>query len=77
MTVLQYILSVHNFGAGGFWSMDNPTKAASNSEIRIWMAKGCLSINGEVSRNPHEVIDYPLHRVVLFPKNALKRITLL
>lgn len=77
MTVLQYLISLHTFGAGRFWSKEKPKEPASNSELRRWIAKGSFAINGEPCTDPNEVIDFPLHSVILFPKNPLKRITLL
>jgi hypothetical protein len=76
MTVLQYLMSIHNFGKGGFWSMENPKTQASNSELRRWIKSNALYINGHPV-TAEEEIDYPLHRVVLFPKNDRKRISLL
>jgi hypothetical protein len=76
MTVLEYLLRIHNFGAGRFWSMENPKIPASNSEIKRWLKANVLQING-YSVTIDEIIDYPLHRVVLFPKNQNKRISLL
>jgi len=79
MTALQYILSIHNFGSGltktGFWSHEQ-NKIASNSEIRRWIENGSILINHErVTCN--EVIDFPLHSVILFPKSDKRRITVL
>lgn len=77
MTVLQYLISLHTFGSGRFWSTEKPLETASNSELRRWIAKGSFAINGVSRTDPNEIIDYPIHSVVLFPKNPKKRITLL
>lgn len=74
-TALQYLLKVHHYGAGGFWSTENPKAPASNSELRRWINQKCLLINDEAV-TVDEVLDFPLHSVILFPKSK-KRITLL
>lgn len=76
MTALQYLIAVHAFGAGGFWSIESPKKPASNSELRRWITQQSLHINGEPV-TVDEVLDYPLHTVVLFPKSQRRRCTLL
>lgn len=76
MTALQYLISIHSLGSCGFWSMENPKSPASNSELRRWIKNSAFHINGHAV-SVDEVIDFPLHRVVLFPKNEKKRITLM
>jgi hypothetical protein len=75
LTALQYLIQVHTYGAGRFWSVENPKKAASNSELRRWIDQKSLYINGRpVTCN--EVLDYDFDSVILFPKNARRRVTL-
>lgn len=50
---------------------------ASNSELRRWIERGSVEINGHVDRDPKEVIDYPVLSVVIHPKSAKRRTTLL
>ncbi len=77
INALAYILAIHNYGAGGFWSIENPKKPASNSEIRRWMNNSVVSING-VAVKPTDWIDLEtLESVILFPKNPKRKITLL
>ena len=77
MIALNYILRIHNYGGGGFWSIESPKKPASNSEIRRWMNNGVIHING-VAVKPSDFIDLEtLESVILFPKNPKRKITLL
>jgi hypothetical protein len=76
LTALQWLIAIHSFGAGRFWSMEKPKEPASNSELRRWIEKGCLQINDEIV-GVKDILDYPFHSVVLFPKNPKRRITLL
>jgi hypothetical protein len=75
MTALEYLLEIHELGSCGFWSKENPNIPASRSEIRRWLANGVLHINGKAVK-ADDIIDYEIKTVVLFPKNALKRVTL-
>jgi hypothetical protein len=58
----------------GFWSNEKPRERASNSELRRWFSKGCVSINGRVIQKWDEPIDRIVD-FVIFPKNDKKRIT--
>ena len=46
MNAYQYLLSIHRYGSGGFWSKENPKIQASNSEIKRWIQANVLHING-------------------------------
>ena len=75
-TALQYLRIVHNFGAGGFYSIDMPGRPASNSELARWIKQGMLHIN----ERPVKVGDWidldNTQSVILFPKNR-RRTTLI
>lgn len=75
-TALNYLLELHNFRKAGFWSVDMPGKPASNTEVRRWLERGCLHINGRAVK-ADELLDYDFHSVVLFPKSPKRRCTLL
>jgi hypothetical protein len=76
LTAFKFLVEIQNFGAGRFWSMENPKIPASNSELKRWIKANAFHINGRPV-TPDEVIDYELVSVVLFPKNGKKRITIL
>ena len=46
---------------------------ASNGELKRWLENGAVVVNGE-KLQWDEVMDFPVHSVVLFPNN---RVTLL
>lgn len=76
MTALEYLIAVHGYGAGRFWSVENPKKPASNSELRRWLSQSSLHVNG-VAVRPESPMPEHLDSVVLFPKNPRRRVTLL
>ena len=78
MTALDYILRVHRAGSDrdtprGFWSREMKG-IASNSEVRRWLDNAAIRFNGR-GLKPKEMLDFPLHSIVLFPKG--ERITIL
>lgn len=76
MRALPLLLRIHHFGAGGFWSVENPKKPASNSEIRRWMNNGAVHINGKEAK-PDDWVDMDeLESLVLFPKSNKRRNTI-
>lgn len=76
ITALQWLMDIHTLGAGRFWSMDKPLERASNSELKRWLEKGCLQINGTIV-GAKDILTLPIHSAVLFPKNSKRRITLI
>lgn len=77
LTALKFLMEIHQFGAGRFWSKEKPREPASNSELRRWIdQRNALQINGQIVKC-NDVIDYDIESVVLFPKNPGARITLL
>ena len=73
MTAMDWLLEL-NFVCCGFWSNEKPKEKASNSELRRWFNKGCVSINGKIIVKFDEVID-KVNDFIIFPKNDKKRIT--
>jgi hypothetical protein len=69
MTALEWFLRL-NKGVGGFWSTENPSKPASNSEIRRWFDKGSIVINGERPKI-HDVIG-SIETCVIHPKGKAR-----
>jgi hypothetical protein len=49
---------------------------ASNSELKRWLQNSVVWVNGEVLKWDEEM-NFPIHSVVLYPKNEQKRTTLL
>ena len=76
-TALQYLIEVHNCGKGRFWSKNNPTIAASNTELRQWINSNALWINGTPMKVNTDLEEVEITSAVLFPKNKRARITLL
>lgn len=77
MKALDYLLRIHRFGAGGFWSVEKPKEVASGSEVRRWLSNGALQVNG-ITVKANDEIDFDnLHSVVLFPNSARRRNTIL
>ncbi len=77
-TALEFIMRIHTAGSTdekprGFWSRELKG-FASNSEIRRWLDNSAVRFNGKPLK-PKDVLDFPLHSVVLFPK--ANRITIL
>lgn len=68
VTALEFILRL-----GGFWSRELKG-IASNSEVRRWLDNAAIRFNGKALK-PKDLLDFPLHSVVLFPK--ANRITIL
>jgi 23S rRNA-/tRNA-specific pseudouridylate synthase len=73
MTAFDWLQEL-NFVCMGFWSNEKPKEKASNSELRRWFNKGCISINGKVITDCNEKI-VKVNDFVIFPKNDKKRIT--
>lgn len=77
MLAITHIKSIHNFGAGRFFSVDNPGKPASNSEISRWVDRKCVSVNGLIIGR-ETIIDFDtLQAICIFPNNSKRRITIL
>lgn len=76
MTALEWLLKVHNFGSGRFWSVENRARSASNSEIRRWVNQSCFHVNG-TSAGAEDQMPSLVSSAVLFPKNASKRVTII
>lgn len=76
-TALQYLLKLHNFSAPGFGSTE--TKGiATNGEIRRWVERGALWVNGiKLAAADLMPPPYLVHSVVLFPNNQRFRRTIL
>jgi len=72
MTAID-VLKELNEACYGFWSTEKPKTKASNSELRRWLDKGSVKINGAFCKAFDE-IDQVLE-IVLFPKNDRKRIS--
>lgn len=75
-TALEFMMRVHKSGTSennGFWSREL-NNIASNSEIRRWLDNSAVRFNGKPMK-PKEMLDFPLHSVIIFPKGD--RITLL
>ena len=64
--MLVWLAELH----GTLWSIEKPCLRASKSEIRRWFLIGSVEINFETSRDPNEVIDYPIVSVVIHPKST-------
>lgn len=61
----------------GLWSTEKASQPASGSELRRWIVKSSLEINGHTDIDPNEVIDYPVVSVVIHPKSKKLRNTLM
>ena len=75
-TAIDFIMRIHRSGTNenrGFWSRELKG-FASNSEIRRWLDNAAIRFNGKALK-PKDMLDFPLHSVVLFPK--ANRITIL
>lgn len=70
-TALEYTMRLHE-AVGKFWSREF-NKPASNSEVKRWLENSSIRFNGKALK-PNEMLDFPLHSVVLFPKG--NRITI-
>jgi hypothetical protein len=78
VTAFEFITRIHRLGhtdekPAGFWSREGKG-VASNSEVRRWLENSAIRFNGKALK-PKEMLDFPLHSVVLFPKGD--RITIL
>lgn len=77
MKAIQYIKRIHHFGSGGFQSMEQPGKTASNSEIVRWFKQNIVHINGaSVSADTWVDLD-EIESLVLFPKSLRRKVTLI
>lgn len=81
MTVMAYVLRLHQSDPTGFWSRENPGdreghkgEPASNSEVKRWLENGAVRFNGRTMKGK-ELLDFPLYSVVFFPKG--NRVTIL
>lgn len=77
-TAFEFLTRIHRFRhtderPQGFWSRE-VKGVASNSEVRRWLENSAIRFNGKPLK-PKDMLDFPLHSVVLFPK--AQRITLL
>lgn len=75
-TALEFVMRVHRAGTNekrGFWSRELKD-FASNSEVRRWLDNSAVRFNG-VAKKPKDMLDMPIHSIVLFPK--ANRITIL
>ena len=77
-TAFEFVLRIHRFRHTderpvGFWSREFKG-VASNSEVKRWLENSAIRFNGKAMK-PKDMLDFPLHSVVLFPK--AERITLL
>ena len=68
-SVLQHLSTVFFF-----WSR-NANRPASNADLRAWIENGHVEINGFVSKDLDEEIDFPVVSMVLF-KGAKTQLTL-
>lgn len=71
-TALEFIIRMHSFRSG-FWSREMKD-FASNSEIRRWLDNSAIRFNGKPAK-PKDMLDFPVHSIVFFPK--ANRITIL
>jgi hypothetical protein len=55
-------------------SVETPCSQMSNGELRRHLTQGAVIINGE-RVTPNEEIDFPVFRVVFFPKSDRRRTT--
>jgi hypothetical protein len=56
-------------------SIEQPCKPMSNGELKRHMQQGGVLVNGE-RIEPDELINFPVHSLVFFPKSAARRTTL-
>jgi hypothetical protein len=63
-TVLQFLNSLRPALP---FSAEQPCKLMSNSELRRHLQNKAVLINTE-SVSPEEIVDFPVHSVVFFPK---------
>lgn len=73
MTAFDWLMEL-NMACCGLWSNEKPKERASNSELRRWFSKGCVSINSKVITKFDDKIE-KVNELVLFPKNDSKRIS--
>ncbi len=70
--LIQLSLAHHNF-----YSTERACTPVSNSELKRWILKGSLQINGYADSDPQEIIDYPVVSIVLHPNSKKRRSTIL
>lgn len=72
-SLLIHLSRVHHT----FYSTERACTPVSNSELKRWIQKGSLQINGYSDTDPQEIIDYPVVSIVLHPNSKKRRITIL
>lgn len=60
-----------------FYSTERAHTPVSNSELKRWILKGSLEINGYADTDPKEIIDYPVLSIVIHPNSKKRRTTIL
>jgi len=75
MKAIEYLKEINDI-VYGFSSKDKPGTKASNSELRRWLERKSVRINGKFT-NWDEEIEFPVTDLVLFPKNDKGRITII
>ena len=71
-SLLIHLSRVHHT----FYSTERANTPVSNSELKRWIQKGSLEINGYADTDPKEIIDYPVMSIVIHPKSPKRRITI-
>lgn len=70
-TLHQFLIELHK-NSCSFASKEQKEKLATNSELHRWIKQGAIQINGEICKDPKELIDFPIISFVLFPKSKLR-----
>lgn len=65
MTALQFLISMRPCIP---MSTERPCTETSNSELRRWLEKGSVIINGTKPK-PQDIVSYPITELVFFPKS--------
>jgi 23S rRNA-/tRNA-specific pseudouridylate synthase len=72
MTAFDWLWEL-NLVCCGFFSTERPKQKVTNSELRRWLDKGAVIINGKPCK-PVQTID-KLETLVLFPNSDKRRTT--
>lgn len=53
-------------------SAERPCTIPSRAEVKRWIRKKSININGEFDHDPGEEVDFPIFTLVFFPKGKRK-----
>lgn len=77
MTAWGYLRQINQAMPSYFPSSEKRGTFATNSELKRWLQKGVLHINGETVAWDERIDDFPIFSMVLFPNNDKLRNTMI